>query len=403
MLVVSCSTALQGLASIALTPTSSIAASGTPGSRTSSLLRRTPLTPSTAGTAAGSGSGGLLGSPLARGSPSPLQELSLSSSRATALIAAGGTSPLAPAGDSLVGVTQPVRGWLSPAAAAAQQQQTVQQAGMEVQDSAPAPGLVEFTPPVTRRSVRFADTVQPGSSSRGRLRMGTPYSAAAAFDLGAEEEEGEEEAVASAASPVVASCRRSPLGRAPPGASPLPPAAWQRSPLAPMQSAAKPHHPGAVYGLDAGSSEDEEVEVRQLFGGCSDACGLVRLGHWQRGMQRRSAMGNWRSSAASCPPPCKRSSLMPAAWRSVPSAPWAPHPPRSAWLARQQRAHPWHIQSLAVGPLLVTTQRRRRGMAVTQPMAASGGAAHPPPPCCPPPASRRRARSSCWLCAHWAG
>lgn len=259
----SCPTALQGLASIALTPTSSIAASGTPGSRASSLLRRTPLTPSTAGTAAGSGSGSLLGSPLARGSPSLLQELSLSSSRATALIAAGDASPLAPAGDSLVGVTQPVRGWLSPAAAA-QQQQTVQQAGMEAQDSAPAPGLVEFTPPVTRRSVRFANTVQPGSSSRGRLRMGTPYSAAAAFDLGAEEEEAEEEAAASAASPVVASCRRSPLGRAPPGASPLPPAAWQRSPLAPMQSAAKPHHAGTVYDLDAGSSDDDEVEVRQV-------------------------------------------------------------------------------------------------------------------------------------------
>ncbi|PRW59511.1 hypothetical protein C2E21_1411 [Chlorella sorokiniana] len=249
----------QGLASIALTPTSSIAASGTPGSRASSLLRRTPLTPSTAGTAAGSGSGALFGSPLPRGSPaSPLHELSLSSSRATALIAAGGASPLAPAGDSLVGVTQPAPGWHSPAAAAAGPQLTLQQAAMEVQDSAPAPSMVECTPPVTRRSVRFADTVQPGSSSRARLRIGTPYSAAAAFDLEAEEEE---EAVASTASPVVASCRRSPLGRVPAGASPLPAAAWQRSPLAPMQSAAKPRHGGAAYDSDAGSSEDDEAQL----------------------------------------------------------------------------------------------------------------------------------------------
>ena len=199
---------MQGLASIALTPTSSIGASGTPGSRTSSLLRRTPLTPSTVGTPGGSGSGGL-GSPFARGSPaSPLQELSLGSSRASALIAAGGASPLVPAGTSLLGVTQPVPGWYSPAAAGPQQQQTVQQAAMEVQDSAPAPGPVECTPPVTRRSVRFADTVQPGSSSRARLHISTPYSAAAAFDLEADAEEAEEEAVASAASPVVASCRR---------------------------------------------------------------------------------------------------------------------------------------------------------------------------------------------------
>lgn len=208
---------------------------------------------------------------MACGSPaSPRHELSLSSSRATALIAAGGASPLVPAGDSLAGVTQPVPGWRSPATAAAGPQKTVQQAAMEVQDSAPAPGVFECTPPVTRRSVRFADTVQPGSSSRARLRMGTPYSAAAAFDLGADGEE--EEAVASAASPVVASCRRSPLGRVPAGSSPLPATAWQRSPLAPMQSAVKPRYGDAARDSDVGSSsEDEEGEVRKSSG---------LLGYW---------------------------------------------------------------------------------------------------------------------------
>lgn len=214
----------QGLASIALTPASTMHSS-TPGSRSSSLLRRTPATPSTGGTTSSP-----LGAPSASGSPASTHDLALSGSRAAALIAAGGMSRLGLAGTSPAAVSQPQFDWQTPA----------QTLSAEAQGCAPrlaaaeAPTVVapaaEVTP-VTRRSVRWADTVQAGSPGQGRLRVGTPYSAAAACDL-AEEGEG------SAISPVVASCRRSPLGM-PPNSSPAA-AAWQRSPLAAMQSTAKP-------------------------------------------------------------------------------------------------------------------------------------------------------------------
>ena len=261
----------QGLASIALTPTSSITNSGTPGSRSSSLQRRTPLTPSTGGASAGP-----LGSPLSSGARAapPALEASpgLGSSRAAALIAAGGTSPAA--------VSQPAFGGQQAAGAEAMTQAQPTAGWAEVQDSAPAPAAAmpaaavaaECTPPVTRRSVRFADSVrQAGSSGRGALRHGTPYSAAPPGDDG-EGQQLQQEAAASAASPVVASCRRSPLGR-PPAASPAA-AAWARSPLAPMQSAAKPaggeaglrlfEAAGGEAASDSSSSDEDDDEVGVL-------------------------------------------------------------------------------------------------------------------------------------------
>ena len=246
-------TLLQGLASIAFTPTSSVTASGTPGSRGSngSLGRRMPLTPSTAG--------GGFGSPAtasqARGSHS-LQggqeeedgAFWSSASRAAALIAGSGSSPLAPAGASPAAVSQINRWWESTAAGAGPPAVT------EGQDSAPAAAAgtataADCTPAATRRAVRFADTVQAGSNARGPMRVGTPYSAAAAAAAEAED-----------ASPVVGSCRRSPLGATSAGVSPAAGAAAQRSPLAAMQSAARPVRRFALEtgDSDGGSSSDED-------------------------------------------------------------------------------------------------------------------------------------------------
>ncbi|KAL4458308.1 hypothetical protein ABPG75_013173 [Micractinium tetrahymenae] len=256
----------QGLASIAFTPTCST--SGTPGSRSSSILRgRTPATPS---------SGGPLGSPIAASGSPPFG----GSSRAAALIAAGGASPLAPAGASPLAISQPARRGApavadpaSPAAVAARAVQASAPAGAAAATAAPA----ECTPPVTWRSVHFAAAVPASSGGKGPLRVGTPYSSAGAAGAGGEEEEGgqagDESAAAAApspaiqsASPVVASCPRGLPGWT--AASPAAGAAaagQRRSPLAPMQSAAKPTVGGALgrrfeLQSDDGSS-DEESEL----------------------------------------------------------------------------------------------------------------------------------------------
>lgn len=166
----------------------------------------------------------------------------------------------------------------------------------DVQDSAPAAAAAaaECTPLVTRRSVRFADTVQAGSNGRAPLRHGTPYSAAA---WAAEDED--EQSAASSASPVVGSCRRSPLGFLPaasPAAASTAAAAWRRSPLGPMQSAAKPAADQApmrrfAFGRDeddSGSSSSDEDD-NQVRGRVCDE--NVRWG-WGLRRQGNAAGGN---------------------------------------------------------------------------------------------------------------
>lgn len=253
---------LQGLASIAFTPTCST--SGTPGSRASSILRgRMPATPP---------SGGALGSPIAAsGSPSLG-----GSSCAAALLAAGGASPLATAAASpLAAIQQPRAAAGLPAAVAAAGVQAAAPAGLH--DGA-AP-LADRTPPTTRRSVRFAGNVLASGSGKGPLRVGTPHSSAAAGPQAGEEEgwRGDRLAAVSAsspasqsASPVVASCPRGAPDRSAAGASPAAHAAaagQRRSPLAPTQSAVKPA-PGGVLAQrlslgssNDGSSDDDDSEV----------------------------------------------------------------------------------------------------------------------------------------------
>ncbi|EFN54247.1 hypothetical protein CHLNCDRAFT_135780 [Chlorella variabilis] len=262
----------QGLASIAFTPTSSITASGTPGSRASSLLRRTPPTP---GTAAPLGSLiAAAGSSGAAATASAQQELSLgSSSRAAAMIAAGSYSPpLVTAHASPSAVNQASRleptsaaaaAAAAPASAPAQGPITTTVTAAAAAAAPSATGVGECTPPATRRSVRFADMTRAAGSERGMLlRMGTPYSHSTAAALPDGSDDAASPASASA-SPVVASSRRSPLGVA--GrriAAPL------RSPPAEAQSAARPAAAVARFALERGdggwgssSGSDEDGEL----------------------------------------------------------------------------------------------------------------------------------------------